>query len=138
MSGGGGEGPNLAAQQQAMNHGKKGGTAGYDLNSIFGRNADAATTVMQGHDVTFTHDVHMSSSMQEIIESLKSHASTASSTGGEGSGGGGAATNVSYADLGAHSGPILNTSASQQSMVELVGGKNRGSSGGDDHGSRGV
>ncbi len=53
------------------------------------------------------------------------------------SGGGGGGTNVSYADLGAHSGPIINTTASQQSMVDLVGGRN-GRSGGDDSGGRGI
>ncbi len=128
MSEGGGQ--SSAQQQIAMNHGK-GATGGvseeYSLNK-FGRNAEAANVVMHGHDV------HMSSSMQEIIESLKNHTSSSSS----GDGGGGGSTNVSYADLGSHSGPILNTGASQQSMVDMVGGKNSDRGRGDSGGGMGV
>jgi hypothetical protein len=114
-----GDGPNLAAQQQAMNHGKGGPNGATSLENFLGAKDLEAVKRVTGM---------FAASMKDISGGAHSD---------EGGGGGGGGTNVSYADLGANSGPIINTTASQQSMVDLVGGRN-GRSGGDDSGGRGI
>ncbi len=61
------EGPNLAAQQQAMNHGKGGGGPKIDL-TIFNRGDEFVTTLMHGKGSLYEQGVNFkgSVSMDEI------------------------------------------------------------------------
>ncbi len=112
------------ASGQTGSGGAKGG-APMDINSNFGRKADEMYALMHGHDVK------MSEPLEEIIRAL---ASSSSNSGGGDSGGGSAQAQSSE-------GPILNSTASQQSMADLVGGRNASytpSSRSDDGGGRGI
>ena len=88
------------------------------------------TKLLRDDDTTFMHgkDVKLAEGMDEIIRSLAGNASSGSSGGGDSGadhGRGGGADAISTAPM--QQGPAT-------SMVDLVGGRNRG----DDSGGRGI
>lgn len=122
--GGGGDGPNLAAQQQAMNHGKAGPQGATSLENFLGSKGMEEVRKFAG-----MLDKHM----KDIA-------------GGSNSEGGSSTSGAAGADHGhgpAAAGPIATNTSAQQSMSELMGGNKTPSfservSSKDDGGGRGV